>query len=179
MARKKRRVENFMLPPFGRADKNTLWILFKYEHFRNLIDSSKLEKVTMRGQTWNWGYVTCDYNGQWWLAFVLGIDRENSEVKPTFLHPNGPSRSFKYPSLPDILTVSTSNIITKVEPRTPTGRTYSLTKKEMKSATDKLAENLRAVKDWDQHFCSFILPNFNCSSTENEYSWCSKNYSNL
>jgi len=33
-------------------------------------------------------------------------------------------------------------ILISVEPRTPTGCTYSLTKKEIKSATDKLAENL-------------------------------------
>ena len=38
---------------------------------------------------------------------------------------------------------------------------------------------LRAVKDWDQHFFSFILPNLNCSITENEYSCFSKKYSNL
>ena len=38
---------------------------------------------------------------------------------------------------------------------------------------------LRAVKDWDHHFCSCILPNLNCSITENECSCCPNNYSNL
>lgn len=111
----------------------------------SLSDNSKLEKVTIQETELEIdsisGYVTCEYNGEWWLAFVLAVDRENSEVKLTFLHPNGPSRSFKYPSSPDILFVPSSDILTKVEPRTPTGRTYSLTKKEMKTASDKLVAN--------------------------------------
>ena len=111
----------------------------------SLSDNSKLEKVTIQETELEIdsisGYVTCEYNGEWWLAFVLAVDRENSEVKLTFLHPNGPSRSFKYPSTPDILFVPSSDILTKVEPRTPTGRTYSLTKKEMKTASDKLVAN--------------------------------------
>ena len=74
------------------------------------------------------GFVTCDYDSRWWLAFVLGVDTDNTEVKLTFLHPSGPSSSFRYPS--DILTV--------VNPRASTRRTYCLTKREMKIATDKL-----------------------------------------
>ena len=70
------------------------------------------------------GYVTCEHNAQWWLAFAVEVGTENAEVKLTFLHPHGPSRSFKYPSIPDILT--------KVNPKTPTGRghTYTLGRKE-------------------------------------------------
>ena len=113
----------------------------------SLSDISKLEMVTIQETKLDIdsvsGYVTCDYNCQWWLAFVIGTDKKNSEVKLTFLHPNGPCRSFKYPSTPDILTVSISDILTKVEPRTPTGRTYYLTKKEMKIASDKLSKKLR------------------------------------
>ena len=30
------------------------------------------------------GYVMCEYNTQWWLAFVLEVDTEDAEVKFTF-----------------------------------------------------------------------------------------------
>ena len=48
------------------------------------------------------GFITCIYDDQWWVACVLqtGV---NGEVKVSFLHPNGPSRSFRYPHRPDIL----------------------------------------------------------------------------
>ena len=48
------------------------------------------------------GFVTCDYDSRWWLAFVLGVDTDNSEVKLTFLHPSGPSLSFRYTSSPHL-----------------------------------------------------------------------------
>ena len=84
------------------------------------------------------GFVTCDYDSRWWLAFVLGVDTDNSEVKLTFLHPSGLSSSFRYPLSPDIFTVPSSDILTVVNPRASTRRTYSLTKRDMKIATDKL-----------------------------------------
>ena len=57
----------------------------------------------------------------------------------SFLHPHGPSRSFKYPSTPDnILTLQTSNILTKVSPKS-TSHVYTVTQKEKKAATVKLS----------------------------------------
>ena len=86
------------------------------------------------------GYVTCIYDAEWWLAFVLETDKEKAELKVTILHPRGPSRSFKYPSIPDILIVPSSDILTKVDPKTATGRTYTLGRKESKIATEKLTD---------------------------------------
>ena len=68
------------------------------------------------------GFVMCIYDGEWWLACVLEVDVENAKVRVTFLHPRGPSQSFKYPSVPDILVVPTTHLLTKVNPRTTTGR---------------------------------------------------------
>ena len=45
---------------------------------------------------------------------MLDVDVENAEVKIMFLHPQGPARSFNYPSIPDILTIPSSNILTRV-----------------------------------------------------------------
>ena len=84
------------------------------------------------------GYVTCMHNNSWWLACVLEKDNDNAEVKLTFLHPHGPSRSFKYPAVPDIVVMPLSNILTPVEPRTKTGRQYTIQQKDARAATSKL-----------------------------------------
>ena len=84
------------------------------------------------------GYVTCGYNSQWWLAFVLEVDTEDAEVKLSLLHPHGPSRTFKYPPVPDIMTVPLTDVLTKVNPKTPTSRSYTLGRKESKAVTEKL-----------------------------------------
>ena len=84
------------------------------------------------------GFVTCVYDQKWWLACVLETDTEDLEVKVSFLHPNGPAHSFRYPCIPDILRVTTSDVLTIVDPRTTTGRVYTITQKESKTASEKL-----------------------------------------
>ena len=58
--------------------------------------------------------------------------------KGTFLHPHGPSNSFKYPEPQNIHNILIDDILTLVDPRTRSGRVYSLTKKEMTFATEQL-----------------------------------------
>lgn len=82
------------------------------------------------------GFVTCEYNNEWWLGCVLGIADE--EVKISFLEPHGPSPSFKYPRSPDILIVNKTEVLTKVDPTTQTGRVYHLTEFESIKASKKL-----------------------------------------
>lgn len=81
------------------------------------------------------GFVTCLRDRNWWLACVLEVIQEDSLVKLTFLHPRGPSSSFKYPQTEDIRTLPIDNILTLVDPRSRTGRVYSLSKKEVTSAS--------------------------------------------
>ena len=71
------------------------------------------------------------------MACVLQTEA-NDAVKVSFLHPNGPSRSFRYPHRPDILNIPLSDILTKVDPRTVTGRVYTLTPKGSQDALEKL-----------------------------------------
>ena len=80
-------------------------------------------------------------NRKWWIACVSEVDNDNSEVK-VLLHPNGPSRSFKYPPTPDIQTVPMADILTKVDLRTTTGRVYSLPQDQSRAASDKLVKRL-------------------------------------
>jgi len=63
---------------------------------------------------------------------------DENEVRVTLLHPPGPSNSFIYPISEHMMTVAVKDILTVVDPRTRTGRVYTLSKKEAKAATDKL-----------------------------------------
>lgn len=82
------------------------------------------------------GYVNIVYENNWWLAYVLAKDQNNEEVKVSFLHPAGPSPSFSFPRSQDILWLPISNVLKKVNPITPTGRTYSLTQLEQKQTME-------------------------------------------
>ena len=84
------------------------------------------------------GFVTCLHEENWWLACVLEVCSDTKEVKLTFLHPPGPSNSFKYPEPQNTHTIPMVDILTLVDPRTRSGRVYSLTIKEMTFATEQL-----------------------------------------
>ena len=58
-------------------------------------------------------------------------------MKLTFLHPHGPSSSYKYPVTQDIRSLPIDSILTSVDPRTRTGRVYTLSKKESTNASEK------------------------------------------
>ena len=81
------------------------------------------------------GFVTCLRNRNWWLACVLEVIHE---VRLTFLHPPGSSSSFRYPQAQDICNVPIENVLTLVDPRTRTGRVYTLAKKDITCASKKL-----------------------------------------
>ena len=83
------------------------------------------------------GYVTCVHSSKWWLACVLEVDKENAEVRVTLLHPRGPSRSYKYPSKPDTQLLPLNSMLVKVDARTTTGRTYTISPEDKKRTVDK------------------------------------------
>jgi hypothetical protein len=75
------------------------------------------------------------YDRFWWLAYISNTLWDPEEVELNFLHPHGPSRSFSYPSPPDILVISTNDILTAVDPTTVTGRMYRPSSDETAMAT--------------------------------------------
>ena len=81
------------------------------------------------------GYVICIHNNQWWLGCVLEKNSENAQVKLSLLRPSGPSRSFRYPRTPEIITVPLFRVVLLVEPRTTTGRTYTIPQSVSKAAS--------------------------------------------
>ena len=84
------------------------------------------------------GFVTCVREGYWWLACVLQVVADESQVRVTFLHPHGPSSSFKYPGVEDVKSIPTADVLTIADPRTRTSRSYTLLKKESKLASERL-----------------------------------------
>jgi len=98
-------------------------------------DASRKERVTLAKDDLPpetiAGFVTCLHDGNWWLACV-------QEVRLTILHPPSPSSAFRYPQSQDIHTVPIENILTLVDPRTRTGRVYTLTKKDITYASKNL-----------------------------------------
>ena len=73
------------------------------------------------------GFVVCIYVGQWWVACVLQVDEDNSVVKLTsFINMQGPSRLFRFPATPDILTVPAESILMKIDPKCIRGGTSIL-----------------------------------------------------
>ena len=84
------------------------------------------------------GYVN---NGSCWLGYAKSLNHLEQTVTVMFLHPCIPSPSFIYPSLHDIMNVDPSDI----NPITATGRTYTLTKKQIPEATRLLAASRKST----------------------------------
>ena len=72
------------------------------------------------------GFVACIYNNHWWVAYVEHTYQDTDEVKTRFLHPHGPSPSFVFPTKPDIHIIKRHTILTRLDPLSQPGRTYSL-----------------------------------------------------
>ena len=83
-------------------------------------------------------FVTCSYNSEWWLGCVLETYTEEVQVSLTLLPPSGPSRSYKYPDVPVIVTLPLTEILIKVCPRSQTGRVYTLIQKEIKNYSGQI-----------------------------------------
>ena len=102
---------------------------------------SKIERVTVQEGDLVLeeikGFVTCAYNGCWWLACVLQVNEDNDIVSMSLLHPHGPSQSFKYPPSPDIVNISIGDVLTSVDTRSGKSHTYSLTQRASRGATEK------------------------------------------
>ena len=67
----------------------------------------------------------------------MKVDMEARLIEVNFLHPKLPAKSYVYPHHQDIMEIDPSDILTPVNPSTATGRTYSLTSKEICSGAAK------------------------------------------
>ena len=72
-------------------------------------------------------YVSCVYNGFWWIGMVTEINENEGDAKIEFLHPHGPRKTFNWPSVKDTCYVPLTNIQTSIStPITTLGRTYEI-----------------------------------------------------
>ena len=86
------------------------------------------------------GYLAVEYNGEWWVAYVMEVQPEARRVYIKFLHPHGPSPSYVFPELQDDLDIDVSDVLTTLSPITATGRTYTLPRSDTKRATEALRD---------------------------------------
>ena len=108
------------------------------------LDEGRLVRITKENidfQNIN-GFVTLIHDRHWWLGCVLEKYPDNGKVKLTVLQPKGPSPSFCYPSHPNIFLLEKADILSSVDPITETGRTYKLSKSEMKNASITLKKKI-------------------------------------
>ena len=99
------------------------------------------EKSTERGTTAPSfqemiGYVIVVYNEAWYLGYILEKNEEESILHISFLEPSGPAPSYKYPQREDRLWCDASQVLSCVNPTTPTGRTYNLSEEDNTKAIE-------------------------------------------
>lgn len=80
------------------------------------------------------GYVIVAYEKEWWLGYALEKNEEENSVEISFLHPSGPSPSYKFPQQMDRVWCDVSEVLCTVNPTTTTGRVYILTKEDKSKA---------------------------------------------
>ena len=72
-------------------------------------------------------FISCLYEGTWWIGIVMEIDKEQNDACIKFMHPHGPARSFHWPEQEDVCWVPMVHILVKISvPSTTTGRQYYL-----------------------------------------------------
>lgn len=90
-------------------------------------------------------YVSCLYDGKWWLGNILEINAEYEDVKVQFMHPPGPAASFHWPVREDVCWVPNAHILCRIQVPTTTrrGRQYKLEEKSRE-------EIVKAFQDIEQ-----------------------------
>ena len=72
-------------------------------------------------------YVSCLYDGQWWIGSIRSVSEENADYEVVFMHPHGPSRYYRWPQREDICWVPHAHVLCKITaPTTATGRSYQI-----------------------------------------------------
>ena len=104
------------------------------------------------------GSVTCSYNSQWWLGWVLETHTKEVQTSLTLLHPPSPSLSYKYPDVPVIVTLPLTEILIKVCPLVKQDMLIPLLRKRLKLQwTNWKLEYIEFLSLLYVSFCQCIL----------------------
>jgi len=117
-------------------------------------------------------YVACIYGNQWWISLVEKADNSEEDVCINFLHPNGPSAFFHWPSHDERCWVPLMHIISETPQPEPvvaaaTARKsslkYAVSEREQKNISQIFA-SMNENHQWqiivyctDGHFSNYIL----------------------
>ena len=73
-------------------------------------------------------YIAAVYDDQWWLGTILEVDNEHDEYKVRFLHPAGPSPTYRWPEFEDECFIVRDHILLTISPLTASSsrRQYTL-----------------------------------------------------
>ena len=52
------------------------------------------------------GFVTCSHEEQWWVGCVIHVDEDTLAVTISILQPHGPSSSFRFPAVPNVVNIT-------------------------------------------------------------------------
>ena len=88
-------------------------------------------------------YVACVHDNNWWIGTILNTSSEDEEVK--FMHPKGPSVSFKWPRRDDICWVANQHVLCNVAGPSANRRAYvyQLEQCTTKSISQKFSDFLK------------------------------------
>jgi len=60
-------------------------------------------------------FLSAVYDDKWYIGIIKEADSENSEFLLDFMHPNGPSSSFRWPEKRDICWVPIQHVLCRIE----------------------------------------------------------------
>ena len=73
-------------------------------------DKSLTKEIDIKN-TKCFSYVSCIYNTFWWVGIVIEVNVHEGDLKIEFIHPHGPRKTLRWPSVADKCFVPVSNIL--------------------------------------------------------------------
>ena len=92
-------------------------------------------------------YITCIYDGYWWLVLIDAVNTEEKDLTCKFMHPHNPTNKFYWPRSDDKAYIPFTKVIMKVNPPTcsDNGRTFFIKEDELSKTNNYF--NLE-MKQW-------------------------------
>ena len=88
-------------------------------------------------------YITCFFDGFWWLALIESINTDEKDLTCKFMHPHGPAKQFYWPCSDDRGYIPCDKIIMKIA--TPStsinGRQYFIKEDELEKTNNYFQQN--------------------------------------
>lgn len=92
-------------------------------------------------------YIACIYDGHWWLGNVIQLSDQFEDAEIKFMHPHGPSASFKWPQKDDKCWVPFTHVLCMIPPPATTqhARQYTLSENTRKNINSRFQDLLESL----------------------------------